>query len=74
VKERERKCVGGVGWEKGTEKKRREERGEKEGRRRPVNRQKTGSISYKTGSTGFLSDCAVKARKKGIDCTDFLAD
>jgi hypothetical protein len=25
VKERERKCVGGVGWEKGTEKKRREE-------------------------------------------------
>jgi hypothetical protein len=29
VKERERKCVGGVGWEKGTEKKRREERGEK---------------------------------------------
>ena len=44
---------------------RKEERGrEIKGWSRPVRIQKTGSTGSKTGSTGFWSNCAVKARRK----------
>jgi hypothetical protein len=56
--------VGGGGWNMRL--RREEERGWeiKKGESRPPEKQKTGSTGSKTGSTGFWSNCAVKARRK----------
>jgi hypothetical protein len=43
---------------------REEERGRKKGGESAARIQKTGSTGSKTGSTGFWSNCAVKARRK----------
>jgi hypothetical protein len=64
VKERERKKSGQRRLENETEKKRRGERERNKGGSRPVRVQKTGSTGSKIGSTGFWSNCAVKARRK----------
>jgi hypothetical protein len=64
VKERKRKKSGRRRLENETEKKRRGERKRNKGGSRPVRIQKTGSTGSKTGSTGFWSNCAVKARRK----------
>jgi hypothetical protein len=54
---------GGGGWKMRL--RREEERGrEIKGGKSAARKQKTGSTGSKTGSTGFWSNCAVKARRK----------
>jgi hypothetical protein len=64
--------VGGGGWKWNWEEEKRRE-GRNKGGESAARKQKTGSTSSKTGSTGFWSNCAVKARRKGVDCTKIMA-
>jgi hypothetical protein len=56
VRGRERKNVGSAAERSERVRGERRKGEEKKGRRRLVNRPKTGSTGYKTGSTGFASD------------------